>query len=134
MKKIVIILVAFFLGINISSRADEGMWIPMLIEKNIVDMQKMGLQLSAEDIYSVNQSSLKDAIVIFGGGCTGEIISPEGLLLTNHHCGYGSIQKISTEVNNYLRDGFWASSKSEEIPIEGPHGECHRANLEWSDG
>ncbi len=119
MKKFAIILLAFLLGFNVTSKADEGMWIPMLIEKNIVDMQKMGLKLSAEDIYSVNQSSLKDAIVIFGRGCTGEIISPEGLLITNHHCGYGSIQKVSTEVNNYLRDGFWATSKQEEIPIEG---------------
>ncbi len=119
MKKIAAILLVFLLGMQMMSRADEGMWIPMLIEKNIVKMQKMGLKLSAEDIYSVNKSSLKDAIVIFGGGCTGEIISPEGLLLTNHHCGYGSIQKVSTEVNNYLRDGFWAESKAEEIPIEG---------------
>jgi hypothetical protein len=119
MKKLFVVIFALVIGLNINSRADEGMWIPMLIEKNIVDMQKMGLKLSAEDIYSVNQSSLKDAIVIFGGGCTGEIISPEGLLLTNHHCGYGSIQKVSTEVNNYLRDGFWATNKGEEIPIDG---------------
>ncbi len=119
MKKLFVIIFALILGLNINSRADEGMWIPMLIEKNIVEMQKMGLKLSAEDIYSVNQSSLKDAIVIFGGGCTGEIISPEGLLLTNHHCGYGSIQKVSTEVNNYLSDGFWATNKAEEIPIDG---------------
>jgi len=119
MKKIAVILIAFVLGFNMNSRADEGMWIPMLINNNIVEMQKMGLKLSAEEIYSANHSSLKDAIVIFGGGCTGEIISPEGLLLTNHHCGYGSIQKVSTEKNNYLDDGFWAANKSEEIPIEG---------------
>lgn len=119
MKRIAIILIALVLGFNMNTRADEGMWIPMLINKNIIEMQEMGLKLSAEDIYSVNQSSLKDAIVIFGGGCTGEIISPEGLLLTNHHCGYGSIQKVSTEQNNYLDDGFWATNKSEEIPIEG---------------
>lgn len=119
MKKITIFVLVLFLGFNMNSRADEGMWIPMLINNNIVEMQKMGLKLSAEDIYSVNQSSLKDAIVIFGGGCTGEIISPEGLLLTNHHCGYGSIQKVSTEQHNYLDDGFWATNKSEEIPIEG---------------
>ena len=119
MKRIAIFLMALVLGFNMNSRADEGMWIPMLINNNIVEMQEMGLKLSAEDIYSVNQSSLKDAIVIFGGGCTGEIISDQGLLLTNHHCGYGSIQKVSTGQNNYLRDGFWASDKSEEIPIEG---------------
>jgi hypothetical protein len=112
-------MMAMVVGFSFQSRADEGMWIPMLIEKNILEMQEMGLKLSAEEIYSVNQSSLKDAIVIFGGGCTGEIISAEGLLLTNHHCGYGSIQKVSTEVNNYLQDGFWATSKEEEIPIEG---------------
>jgi hypothetical protein len=88
-------------------------------QKNIAEMQRLGLKLSAEDIYSINHSSLKDAIIIFGGGCTGEIVSPEGLILTNHHCGFGSIQKVSTEVNNYLDDGFWAMSKKEEIPIEG---------------
>ena len=119
MKKIIIITIAFLLGFNLSSKAGEGMWLPLLINKNIVEMQEMGLKLSAEDIYSVNQSSLKDAIVIFGRGCTGEIISPEGLLITNHHCGYGSIQKVSTPTANYLQDGFWASNKKEEIPIKG---------------
>ena len=107
------------IGLGSSLRADEGMWIPLLINKNVAEMQRLGLKLSAEDIYSINNSSLKDAIVIFGGGCTGEIISPEGLLLTNHHCGFGSIQKVSTEVDNYLDDGFWATNKKEEIPIEG---------------
>ena len=119
MKKIIIITIAFLLGFNLNSKAGEGMWLPLLINKNIVEMQEMGLKLSAEDIYSVNQSSLKDAIVIFGRGCTGEIISPEGLLITNHHCGYGSIQKVSTPTANYLQDGFWASNKKEEIPIKG---------------
>ena len=119
MKKFLIALIVLVLGFNSASKADEGMWIPMLINNNIVEMQKMGLKLSAEDIYSVNQSSLKDAIVIFGRGCTGEIISPEGLLLTNHHCGYGSIQKVSTTKHNYLKEGFWATNKKEEIPIEG---------------
>jgi len=119
MKKIIIISIAFLLGFNLNSKADEGMWLPLLINKNIVEMQEMGLKLSAEDIYSVNQSSLKDAIVIFGRGCTGEMISPEGLLITNHHCGYGSIQKVSTPAANYLQDGFWATNKKEEIPIQG---------------
>ena len=119
MKRIAIILIALVLGFNMNSRADEGMWIPMLINKNIIEMHEMGFKLSAEDIYSVNHSSLKDAIVIFGRGCTGEVVSPEGLLLTNHHCGYGSIQKVSTEEHNYLDDGFWATNKGEEIPIEG---------------
>ena len=100
--------------------ADDGMWIPLLLEKyNYEDMQKLGLKLSAEDIYSINHSSLKDAIVQFGGGCTGELISEEGLLITNHHCGYGSIQKHSSVEHDYLTDGFWAMNKSEELPNEG---------------
>ena len=119
MKRILIFTLAIMFGLNISSKADEGMWIPLLINKNIAEMQEMGLKLTAEDIYNVNNSSLKDAITIFGRGCTGEIISPEGLLLTNHHCGYGSIQKVSTQEANYLDDGFWAMNKSEEIPVEG---------------
>ncbi len=102
------------------ARADEGMWLLPLIEKlNIGTMTEMGLKLTAEDIYSINQASLKDAIVIFGGGCTGEIVSPEGLLLTNHHCGYGQIQKHSTVEHDYLNDGFWAMTKEEELPNPG---------------
>jgi peptidase S46-like protein len=119
MKKLLVLTFAFVLGLTSISKADEGMWIPLLINKNIAEMQEMGIKLSAEDIYNVNNSSIKDAITIFGRGCTGEIISPEGLLLTNHHCGYGSIQKVSTPEANYLDDGFWAMNKSEEIPIEG---------------
>jgi hypothetical protein len=119
MKKLLIAIIALVLGFNPASRADEGMWIPLLINKNIAEMQELGLKLTAEDIYNVNHSSIKDAITIFGRGCTGEIISPEGLLITNHHCGYGSIQKVSTPKANYLDDGFWAMNKSEEIPIEG---------------
>ncbi|MBC8321038.1 MAG: S46 family peptidase [Bacteroidetes bacterium] len=119
MKKLLIATIALLLGINSTTRADEGMWIPLLINKNIAEMQEMGIKLTAEDIYNVNNSSLKDAIAIFGRGCTGEIISPEGLLLTNHHCGYGSIQKLSTPEANYLDDGFWAMNKGEEIPVEG---------------
>lgn len=119
MKRLLIITIAFVLGFGSSVKADEGMWIPLLINKNIAEMQEMGFKLTAEDIYSVNNSSMKDAIIIFGGGCTGEIISPEGLILTNHHCGYGSIQKVSTDKANYLNDGFWAMSKEEEIAIDG---------------
>lgn len=100
-------------------KADEGMWIPMLIGKNIEEMQQMGFRLSAEDIYSINQASLKDAIVHFGGGCTGEMISGQGLLITNHHCGYGNIANLSTVENNYLEDGFWAKELSEELPAKG---------------
>lgn len=95
------------------------MWIPMLLNNNIAEMQAMGCELTAEDIYSVNNSSLKDAIVSFGGFCTGEFISAKGLVLTNHHCGYGQIQKQSTLENNYLKDGFWANSMSEELKNPG---------------
>lgn len=119
MKKLLIAIITLLLGVNPTTKADEGMWIPLLINKNIAEMQEMGFKLTAEDIYNVNNSSIKDAIVIFGGGCTGEIVSPEGLLLTNHHCGYGSIQKLSTPEDNYLDDGFWAMNKSEEIPVPG---------------
>jgi hypothetical protein len=105
---------------NMGVRAEEGMWIPMLLEKyNIEAMQEAGLRLSAEDIYSINQDCLKDAVVIFGRGCTGEMISDDGLLLTNHHCGYGTIQSHSSVENDYLTHGFWAMSRDEELPNEG---------------
>lgn len=97
-------------------RADEGMWFLMHIDRlNHRDMQKMGLQLTSEEIYSINHSSLKDAIVQFGGGCTAEIVSKDGLVLTNHHCGYGSIAELSTPEHDYLTNGFWARSKQEEL-------------------
>ena len=102
-----------------TAKADEGMWLPSLISQRIVDMQEKGFKLSAEDIYNVNQASLKDAVVLFGRGCTGELISPEGLLLTNHHCGYGQIQKHSSVEHDYLKDGFWAMSREEELPNKG---------------
>ncbi len=120
MKKIATILLSFILVFNLSLKADEGMWLLQLIQKlNIKNMQEMGCKLTAEDIYSINQSSLKDAIVIFGGGCTGELVSNEGLLLTNHHCGFGQIQAHSTVEHDYLKDGFWAMSKKEELPNPG---------------
>jgi hypothetical protein len=101
-------------------KADEGMWIPILIEKyNIKLMQEKGFKLSAEDIYSVNKASMKDAIVLFGGGCTAELISPGGLLITNHHCGYDEIQRHSSLTNDYLTNGFWAMSGKEELPNPG---------------
>jgi hypothetical protein len=101
-------------------RADEGMWIPLLIEKyNIRLMQENGFKLTAEDIYSINKASMKDAVVIFGGGCTGEFISDQGLIITNHHCGYGSIQNHSSLDHDYLTDGFWARSKDEELSNPG---------------
>lgn len=99
--------------------ADEGMWLPSLVSERIGDMQAKGFTLTAEDIYSINQASLKDAVVLFGGGCTGELISPEGLLLTNHHCGYSQIQKHSSVEHDYLRDGFWAMTRAEELPNPG---------------
>lgn len=104
----------------VQSQAREGMWLPFLIKQlNESEMQRMGMKISAEDIYSVNQSSLKDAVVIFGGGCTGELISSQGLLLTNHHCGYGQIQSHSSLENDYLTDGFWAMNKEQELPNSG---------------
>jgi len=105
--------------IYISAQADEGMWLMHLLNKNYDDMKKQGLELTAEDLYSLNQPSLKDAIVLFGGYCTGEIISDKGLILTNHHCGYQSIQQHSTLEQDYLTDGFWANSFEEEIPTPG---------------
>lgn len=98
------------------ANAKEGMWIPTLLQALEGDMQAMGLSLTADDIYSINHSSLKDAVVHFGGGCTAEMVSDQGLLLTNHHCGYGEIQYHSTVENDYLKDGFWAMSMSEELP------------------
>jgi len=102
-----------------TAKADEGMWLPSLISQRIADMQEKGFRLDAEDIYSVNQASLKDAVVLFGRGCTGELISPEGLLLTNHHCGYSQIQQHSSVEHDYLKDGFWAMSRDEELPNKG---------------
>ena len=114
------ILILFFVLITGFSRADEGMWLPLLVERlNYVDMQKEGLKLTPEEIYSINHSSLKDAIIQFGNGCTGEMISSQGLVLTNHHCGYGSIQSHSTVEHDYLADGFWAMNLNEELPNEG---------------
>jgi hypothetical protein len=108
------------IGISFSSFADEGMWLPLHIKRlNQANMEKMGLKLTADEIYSVNNSSLKDAIVSLGGFCTAEVISKEGLLLTNHHCAYGSIQSHSSVENDYLTDGFWAMSKEDEKPNEG---------------
>ncbi len=119
MKKLLLLLV-FIVAAKSLAIADEGMWLPLFIDRlNYVDMQKMGLKLTAEEIYSVNQASLKDAIVIFGNGCTGEMISSQGLLLTNHHCGYGAIQSKSSVEHDYLTQGFWAMNTKEEIPIQG---------------
>lgn len=117
MKKL--LLSIFAISTLFAARADEGMWIPMLIGKNYEEMQRLGLKLTAEDLYSANHASMKDAIVHFGPGCTGEIISPNGLLITNHHCGYTNIAELSTVENNYLENGFWAKSYNEEIYAPG---------------
>ena len=114
MKKIALIIVVIF-SLNNLSHAVEGMWIPSLIDMFHSDMKTYGLKLSAEDIYSTNKSSLKDAIVQFNGGCTAEIVSDEGLLLTNHHCGFSAIQSHSSLENDYLKNGFWAKNKAEEL-------------------
>lgn len=119
MKKITRILIALLLLTSVV-KADEGMWLlPLLKQLNEADMQEMGLELTAEDIYSVNNNSLKDAIMIFGGGCTGEFISPDGLVLTNHHCGFSVIQQHSTVEHDYLKDGFWAKDRADEIASPG---------------
>ena len=118
MKKISLFLIALLLTISV--KADEGMWMLPLIEKlNIQKMQGMGLTMTAEEIYSDKNVSLKDAIVIFGGGCTGVMVSPEGLVFTNHHCGYDAIQKHSSVEHNYLKDGFTANELKDEIPSPG---------------
>ena len=118
MKKLLFLFVFLMVAVS-GARADEGMWLPSEIMLKIKDMQAKGFKLTAEDIYSVNNSSLKDAVVHFGGGCTGEIISNEGLLITNHHCGFGQIQSHSSVEHDYLRDGFWAMTRDQELPNPG---------------
>ena len=120
MKKIITLTLAAILSFCNTLRADEGMWLLPLLQKiGFPEMQKLGVRLTAEQIYSINNSSLKDAIVIFGGGCTGELVSAEGLILTNHHCGYGAIQQHSSVEHDYLKDGFWAMSRNDELPTPG---------------
>lgn len=119
MKKFFSIIIAMAVSAG-SAFADEGMWLLPLLEKmNGKAMKELGCELTPKQIYDINNTSLKDAIVQFGGGCTGEIVSAEGLLLTNHHCGYGNIQKLSTVEHDYLKDGYWAMNRSEELPCEG---------------
>ena len=118
MRRILTLLAA--LAMTLTAAADEGMWLlPLLNQMNKKDLKEAGCKLSPAEIYSINKSSLKDAIVQFGGGCTGEMISDEGLLVTNHHCGYSSIQGLSTDEHNYLMDGFWALNRNMEIPVPG---------------
>lgn len=119
LRKITFAALIFLSSIKLSL-AGEGMWIPMLLQQlNEPEMVSMGMRITAEDIYSVNKSSMKDAILLFGRGCTAEIISDQGLILTNHHCGYGQIQRHSSLEHDYLTDGFWAMNKSEELPNPG---------------
>lgn len=124
MKKIIVfswLIVHFF---NATVKADEGMWLPHLLGEQVyADMVKKGLKLTKEQLYSINNNSIKDAIIIFGGGCTGEIVSKEGLVFTNHHCGYDAIAAASSVAHNYLKDGFWAKTKQEEIYAKGVHAQ-----------
>lgn len=120
MKYMKHILVAFCLAIVTMAKADEGMWLPLLLQKmNEKQMKSLGMKISAKDIYNINAGSLKDAIVSFGGFCTGEVISSKGLVLTNHHCGFDAVQNHSTLDHNYIRDGFWAANNSEELTNPG---------------
>lgn len=120
MKKYLLTIVMLFTVLQIRLKADEGMWLPYnLSSQSLYEMQQLGCQLTPDQIFSLNQPSLKDAVVQFNGGCTGELISPNGLLLTNHHCGLGAIQKHTTVEHDYLTDGFWALSEKEELPNEG---------------
>ena len=116
MKKFFLsVFLIFFMMLR--ALADEGMWLPLLLGQQVYnDMVKRGLKLSKEQLYSINKPSIKDAIVIFGSGCTGEIVSSQGLIFTNHHCGYDAVAAASTVEHNYLRDGFYAKNLGEEIP------------------
>ena len=125
-RKSLTLIFALIFALSINVRADEGMWLLSLIGKNYEQMKAQGLKLTPEDIYNINHASLKDAVVglgnenyPFGFFCTGEIISDQGLVLTNHHCGYGQIQAHSSVEHDYLKDGFWALSKDQELPAEG---------------
>jgi hypothetical protein len=116
MKKLTIALI-LTITMVFRAAADEGMWLPLLLGQQVYnDMVKKGLKLTKEQLYSINKPSVKDAVIIFGNGCTGEIVSSQGLIFTNHHCGYGAIANASTVEHNYLRDGFYAKSMGEEIP------------------
>lgn len=135
MKKFKLLLLALMCVAFLPSKADEGMWLLQLMqEQHLADrMKAQGLLLEADDIYNPNRVSLKDAVGIFGGGCTGEIISPDGLILTNHHCGYGAIQQHSSVEHDYLTDGFLgkkpqrrATDSGIEVQICRTHCRCHR--------
>ena len=118
MKKRLLLIATVVLALPLA-RADEGMWIPMLLQRNEAAMQRAGMRITAQDIYDVNNASLKDAVLLFGGGCTGEFVSHEGLVLTNHHCGYSYIVRHSTVEHDYLTNGFWAMTRAQELPCPG---------------
>ena len=120
MKRHILSLLIALTIVPLQTFADEGMWLLQLMRsQNLEDrMRQSGLEISADEIYSPNAPSLKDAIGIFGRGCTGEIVSPNGLIFTNHHCGYSFIQQLSSIEHNYLKDGFWSQSYAEELPCE----------------
>ena len=120
MKKTLITLLIAAIALPAQLLADEGMWLLQLMRSHNLEkpMRELGLELTADDIYNPNAPALKDAIGIFGGGCTGEIVSPNGLILTNHHCGYSYIQQLSAVEHNYLKDGFWSQSYEEELPCQ----------------
>lgn len=114
------LLLSLFATLSLTAHADEGMWmLTDLKQQNAAVMQDLGLDISIDQVYCPDNISLKDAVVHFGGGCTGEVISPEGLVLTNHHCGYGYIQQHSSVEHDYLTDGFWAMTREQELPCEG---------------
>src|SRR5689334_4383225 len=120
MKSIKHLLVVLFVSITALAYADEGMWLPFLLEKlNEKQMKSLGMKITAKDIYNINAGSLKDAIVSFGGFCTGEVISSKGLVLTNHHCGFDAVQNHSTLDHNYIKDGVWANNYGEELVNPG---------------
>src|SRR5258706_3970473 len=120
MKIARLLLLSLFVFVYSIAIANEGMWLPLLLERmNEKEMKNLGMKISAKDIYNVNSGSLKDAVVSFGGFCTGEVISSKGLVLTNHHCGFDAIQNHSTLDRNYIRDGFWANNYSEELVNPG---------------
>lgn len=128
MKKILFLLAAAC--VSLTASADEGMWmLPYLQKMNIKVMKERGCKLSADEIYSVNESSLKDAIVVFGGGCTGEIVSPEGLLFTNHHCGYASIQQLSSVEHDYLAKVSGPCPRPRSCPFRGSR--CASCGTSW---
>ena len=120
MKKLFLTLILVLIALP-QLKADKGMWLLQLMrQQNLEDrMRKLGLRISVDEIYSPNAPSLKDAIGIFGGGCTGEVVSPNGLVVTNHHCGFSFIQQLSSVEHNYLQNGFWSQSNDEELPCEG---------------